>query len=397
MQTAQVNNSKFSKIPVFSSDKDLSKYLEDNFTDGLKNWIKLCVRSTVKAEMEEYRKSHMESGLQFNGFYGRDLLSTYGKVGDIPIPRFRQPTDGLQLKSLDIFSEEKQRMLKVIEKMHLLGISQRKIGKLAKECFGITFSKDRVGKIYRELVENEQVNINSKILDDSYEFLLIDGLWEKTKGMGWDENSSVLLCALGIKPSGERVIIGFSLAGDESAESYGSLLKNLKERGLAGDKLKLIISDDCGGAKVACDQYYPATPLQSCIVHKMRNVICKTSKVNKENVIGDIKKVFSCQDKESAIALAKEVAKKYQVAEPKAMASLRFNLESCFTYMDFPKELWNKIRTTNILEREFREVRRRIRVFDDSFQSADSANMYANSVFSYLNGNYPSKGLHTNA
>lgn len=396
MQTAQINSNRFSKLPVFDSDKALSKYLEDNFVDSLKNWIRLYVKTMVKAEMEEFRKER-EDILQFNGCYGRNLVSTFGKVPEIPIPRFRQGVDNLQLKSLDIFSEEKQKMLKVIEEMHMLGISQRKISKLSHDCFGINFSKDSVGKIYKELVENEQVNINSKVLDDNFDYLLIDGIWEKTKGCGWDNNKSVLLCALGIRPDGKRVVVGFQLAESESAENWGTLIKSIKTRGLMGKNLKLIISDDGGGSKVACEQLYPDVPVQNCIVHKMRNVMSKTSKGNKLNVIADVKKIFECTDKKSAVELSQAVVKKYLVTEPRAMESLRFNLESCFTYFTFPKEDWSKIRTTNILEREFREVRRRTKVFDNSFQSAESANMYANSVLNYLNDNYPSKGLHTNA
>lgn len=68
----------------------------------------------------------------------------------------------------------------------------------------------------------------------------------------------------------------------------------------------------------------------------------------------------------------------------------------CFTYLRFPKDLWSKIRTTNILEREFREVRRRMKVFDNTFQNEESANRYANTIFTNLNNNYPLKStLHT--
>ena len=110
----------------------------------------------------------------------------------------------------------------------------------------------------------------------------------------------------------------------------------------------------------------------------------------------DLKIIFQSQSENEAIEKAKAAVKKWYVVEPKATESLRHNVEYCFTYMKFPNGLWSKIRTTNILEREFREVRRRMKVFDNTFQSDESANRYANTIFSNLNNNYPLKSaLHT--
>jgi len=86
---------------------------------------------------------------------------------------------------------------------------------------------------------------------------------------------------------------------------------------------------------------------------------------------------------------AKEFVKKWYVTEEKAMNSFKFNIEDCFTYLQFPKEIWSKIRTSNILEREFREVRRRTKVFDDSFNDQESCERYANTAFTNLNKYYP--------
>lgn len=102
--------------------------------------------------------------------------------------------------------------MQLINNMHTLGISQRKIRQLAKTCLGINISKNKVGKIHSELAQKEEVNINSQNIDDDYEYLLVDGIWQKTKGYGWENNKAVLLCILGIKPNGERKIIGFKFA-----------------------------------------------------------------------------------------------------------------------------------------------------------------------------------------
>ena len=177
-----------------------------------------------------------------------------------------------------------------------------------------------------------------------------------------------------------------------------SLVKQIKDRGFKGTNLKLAIADDHQSIKNAVERYFPGLPVQLCIIHKMRNVINKTKFKNRKAVADDIKSIFQSQSKEEAMEKAKATVKKWYMVESKAMESLRFNIEYCFTYMQFPKNIWSKIRTTNILDREFREFRRRMKVFDNTFQNEESANRYTNSIINYLNSYYPLKGgLHTNA
>jgi len=393
----QTNHTTIKKLPVFSTEKDLQKFLEQNMADNLKQLIKVAVQIMVKSEMELFR-AQFEEKLQFNGTYFRQMLSTFGRIENIPIPRFRTPVENMQLKTLGVFGEEKDRFSELIGQMHLMGISQRKIKQLTKICLNTNISKDRVGAIYKELAEREEMNINGQILDDDFEYLILDGIWEKTKGYGWDDNRSTLLCALGVRSNGQRKILGFILARSEDIENWKRLLQDIKKRGLKGGNLKLIIADDHPAIKTAADGIYTNIPIQLCIVHKMRNVLRKTSYKNKTAMAEDLKIIFQSQTEEEGIEKAKQTVKKWYVAEPKATESLRHNIEYCFTYMKFKKELWSKLRTTNILEREFREVRRRMKVFDNTFQSNESANRYANTIFTNLNNNYPlESALHTKA
>lgn len=383
------------KLPIFSGEKELQKFLEQNMADNLKQLIKITVQIMVKTEMESFRQQFDEK-LQFNGNYYRQMFSTMGKVSDIPIPRFRTPVNDMELKTLSVFEDEKDRFTSLIGQMHLMGVSQRKVKQLVKVCLDTNISKNRVGAIHKELAEREEMQINHQLLDDDYEYLLLDGIWEKTKGYGWESNDSVILCVLGIRTNGERKILAFTIVRNENTESWKTLLSQIRKRGLKGNNLKLIISDDHSAIKPAVDTVYPDTAIQLCIVHKMRNVLTKTSYNNKTSMAEDLKLIFQSQTLEKGIEKAKQTVKKWYVAEPKATASLRHNIEYCFTYMQFPKEIWSKIRTTNILEREFRELRRRMKVFDNTFQNPESAERYTNTMMTWLNNNYPLReSLHT--
>lgn len=401
MIPTQINGTKkVRRLPVFDDNYQLEKFLTENFTESLKQMIKVVVKTMVKTEMESFRRQFDEK-IHFNGYYDRNMVSSWGRVDDIPVPRFRRNNQDLNFnpRSLNVFDEEKQKFEKLISEMHLLGISQRKIKHLSQVCLGIPVSKDRVGRIYKEFADREEMNINGQILTDDFQYIFLDGIWEKTKGYGWDDdNKTVLLCALGVKPNGERKIVGFTLARSEDEKAWVRLLKNIYDRGLKGNNLKLAVSDDTQSLKNALGEYYPNIPVQTCIVHKIRAVMFKTKFTNRKALGVDLKTIFASQSKKEALDKTKAVVRKWYMTETKAMASLRYNIEYCFTYFDFPRDSWSHLCTNNMLEREFRELRRRMKVFDNTFQSEESANRYANTIISYLNQNYPlNNKLHTNS
>lgn len=380
----------------FNSDKELSDFLLANLTDSLKQSIRITVRIMIKQEMENLRKEVNEK-LSFNGSYTRSMTSGLGQVSDIAVPRFREkPMAELPLTSTAVFDQEKEKFLKVVAEMHRLGISQRKVAALCENCFGVKVSKNRVGSVHRELAREESLKINSRALSDEFSQIMADGIWVKCKNFGLAEDKKVvLLCVLGIKEDGERRIIGFRQAESEDFESWSSLLEDIKKRGPAGKNLKLLTADDNGGLAKAASYLYPKVPLQICIAHKMRNVITKTRYKNRSIIASDLKPVYQAETREQAVSLMRQFSRKWYVAEEKAVKSLRFNFERTLTYFDFPKDIWKKIRTTNILEREFREVRRRIKVFDNSFDNSQSLMNYGNTIFDYLNNHYPASSIHT--
>lgn len=383
------------------TEAELSKYLESNFTQSLCHLIRVTVKTMIKIEMEEFRKEmHDVIGtIHFNGNYNRQLVGPFGTVEDIPVPRFRDNPTTFVPETLSVFEDEKAKFLRVMAELHRLGVSERKVDHIARLCFKTKVTPGKLGAVYKVLADQEAANINSLSLTDDYCYLLADGLWIKAKGYGWEEEKAVILCVLGVKPDGTRTIIGFTVARDESYESWHELLTGIKHRGLMGKNLELIISDDGKGFDSAIAQLFPHTKHQVCLVHKMRNVLTKTSFKHKKEMGEDLSTAFSQNTKEQALLQIKAICKKWYVVEPKAIDSLKYHIMDTLTYFDFDQKLWHRIRTNNILEREFREVRRRIKVMDSSFNSTESATRYTGSIINYLNQHYPAgknPKLHTN-
>jgi putative transposase len=106
---------------------------------------------------------------------------------------------------------------------------------------------------------------------------------------------------------------------------------------------------------------YPFKPHQRCIAHKMRNVACKLKAAHKAACLMGLKLIFAAQSRTEAIGRFKQWKAQWEVYEESAVHCLEKYLHECLTYFNFEKEVWRKIRTTNAIERSFREVRRRTR------------------------------------
>jgi len=84
----------------------------------------------------------------------------------------------------------------------------------------------------------------------------------------------------------------------------------------------------------------------------------------------------------------KTMEQRWQTLAPNAVTSLLHHVDLSTTYLNFPRELWSKIRTTNILDRAFREVRARTHVHFDHYQNPESSNRYHQSLLADLNQRY---------
>lgn len=370
---------------ALSSEKELNQYLLDSFGSNLKQAIKSTVSILVRAEMEKLRQDIGEHPV-FNGSYPRHLVSPVGKIENIPIARFRTGNEKYDLSTLKVFDEEKGRFYDLIAEMHASGISQRKIDKLCKHAFGKAVPPATTKKVFGELLEQEAFQTNKQPLAGvSFDYLYADGLWNTVVGKLTGEGKDrVVLAVSGYSiERNEHRFLGFLLADAEDAESWKKLLLDLQKRGLDFGKAKLLSADGGGGLLSAVESVFPDVKVQLCLAHRYRNVLKHTGSKNKKEMGKDLKKLTESETKEEFLKKAKEMEQKWQVLEPRAMSSLLWKLELSTNYFAFPKEDWIHIRTTNKLERAFREVRRRTAIQNHHFQSDASATNYMNSAMMY--------------
>ena len=169
-----------------------------------------------------------------------------------------------------------------------------------------------------------------------------------------------LLKAHGITESGGRTLLGVYLGGTESAESWKLALEDLTERRLSPPLL--VISDGSAGLIRAVKDLWPTVVRQRCIVHRMRNVLSRVPKKDHARIRQAMNRIFYAATLDEALDAARHFAEVWGRVYPSAVETLGRDLSDCLTFFRFPRGHWKRLRTSNALERCFREVKRRTRV-----------------------------------
>jgi transposase-like protein len=265
----------------------------------------------------------------------------------------------------------------------VLGISTRKVAEALLPVLGERVSASTVSRVGKQLDEVVEA-FHRRRLRNRYRVLVFDGVVIARK-TGAGAIRRPVLVVLGIRADGKKEIIDFRLAHGESTIAWEAFLNDLNERGLTGEGVKLIVADGGAGLLAALPLVYPQIPLQRCWAHKIRNILDKCKKKDRESMKGDLHKIIYAENKTQARKAARRLADNWQNIYPKAVRCLRDDLDDLLSYFMFTTHKWrNATRTTNAIERRFREVRRRTRPMGVFYDKTSVARILF-AVFTYEN------------
>jgi len=351
------------------------------------NMVKLILESSLEEEMLEelqasrYRRSELRKG------YERDLYTRFGVIKALRIPRARESYPS---KVLPRYQRRQEEINQTVRDMFLARASTRQAGEVLTKVKGEKVSAQTVSRITRSLDMEVQL-FHSRPLLDVYRYRFFDGISLKVKGAGKVHKKQVL-CAYGVTRNGEREIINFRQAADESEVKWESFLRNLYDRGLGDKGCHLITTDGCPGLHKALETVYPYIAKQRCWVHKLRNVSNKLRMRDREECLAGVKLIYPAQHRKEVIRKYKEWESKWEPLYPRAVSCLEKDLDELLSFFGTPLVHREKVRTTNVIERAFREVRRRIRPMN-CFTNSRSVDRILYGVISHLNQFWKEKPL----
>ena len=204
-----------------------------------------------------------------------------------------------------------------------------------------------------------------------------------------------MLVAYGVLPAGQRQILAYHFAQGESETAWLEFLQDLFLRGLEGKNLKLIVTDGGKGLRAALPVVFPCVPQQLCWAHKLRNIAEKVRR-REGSCVAQAAAIYRAHNKNQALLAFRLWRQAWQHRRPNAVACVERDLDNLLSFFRVPQSHWKKVRSTNVIERAFRVVRRRTRPMS-SFSNTESCDRIIYGVLSHLNSSWesPSMNLHT--
>ena len=190
-----------------------------------------------------------------------------------------------------------------------------------------------------------------------YVYLWVDGAHFRIR---LEEDRLCTLIVIGVRPDGTKELLAVEDGYRESQESWASVLRNLKRRGMRAPVVA--VGDGALSFWAALGQVWPETREQRCWVHRLANVLDKLPKRLKPKAKRALREIMHADTRAQAVEGIERFEEDYGAKYPKAVASLRRDEDKLLTYFDFPAEHWVNLRTTNVIESPLATVSLRQRV-----------------------------------
>jgi transposase-like protein len=334
--------------------------LSENGFEGMANAMQILFNEAMKIERSQYLKAAPyqrteERQSYANGFKEKTVNTRLGKL-ELRVPQTR---DSQFYPSALERGERSERALKLaVAEMYVQGVSTRKVATITKELCGLEVTSTQVSRAAK-LLDQELETWRNRPLSQ-VEYLILDARYEKVRVDGSVRDCAVLV-AIGVFPSGYRSVLGVSVSLSEAEVHWREFLSSLKKRGMHG--MKLVVSDAHEGLKAARKAIMPGVPWQRCQFHLMQNAMQYIPKIEmRKQVAQDLRSIFNARDLNDANEKLNRFVELYKDTAPKIATWAESNIPEGLSVFQLPEEHRKRMRTTNMLERQNKEIKRRTRV-----------------------------------
>ncbi|HEU5118093.1 MAG TPA: IS256 family transposase [Isosphaeraceae bacterium] len=338
----------------------IGELLAEHGFDGMTQALTVLLNEVMKLERAQalgagpYERSEGRRG-HANGFKPKAVQTRMGAL-ELQVPQAR----GIDFypSSLEKGVRSERALKLAVAEMYVQGVSTRKVAAITEQLCGTQISSVQVSRAAAAL-DAELETWRDRPLGEM-PYLILDARYEKIRH-GGSVVSCAVLVAIGIDARGHRSILGTSVSLSEAEPHWRDFLASLQDRGLHG--VRLIASDAHAGLKEALRARFPGVPWQRCQFHLSQNAMAYVPKMAMRKEVGaSLRAVFDAPDRAEAERQLDLAVKKYRTTAPRLADWMEANVPEGLTAFALPSSHRRRLRTTNMLERINREIKRRTRV-----------------------------------
>ncbi len=328
--------------------------------DFLRGLVERVVQQVLEAEMSNflgagaYERNAERRGWR-NGFKPRVLKTRVGKL-ELLVPKDREGQ--FQTELFERYQRSEKALVLSMLQMYIEGVSTRKVSAITEALCGLEVSRSQVSALAEKL-DGELSAWRHRRLEKACPYLVIDARYERVRRAGQVVSQGVLV-AVGISEEGYREVLGAWVADSESEASWGQVFGELKQRGLRG--VRYVVSDDHGGLVRAVGRHFQGAAWQRCQVHFLRNALALCGAQQKPLAAALLKSITEAPTRAAAIEAIRQAVAELEKRAPKVAALLEEHGEEILAVYALPEAHRKQMRTTNLLERQNQELKRRTRV-----------------------------------
>ena len=352
-------------IPDSTTFSQALELLTETGFEGMANAIQLLMNEAMKIERSQfleagpYERSPDRIGYA-NGFKNKQVKTRVGDI-DLKVPKVRglaPDAEPFYPSSLERGLRSERALKLSVAEMYVQGVSTRKVAEITKQLCGTEISSQQVSRAAK-LLDDELETWRTRTLGE-HAYVVLDARYEKVRH-GGKVISVALLIAVGIDVDGMRTVLGVSVSLSEAEVHWRDFLQGLVKRGLHG--IKLITSDDHVGLKAARQAVFSGVAWQRCQFHLQQNATAYVPRLEmRPRVAADIRAIFNAQDLEEAERLLAKTVEAYRESAPKLATWMEESIPEGLAVFALPLSHRRLLRTSNMLERLNREIKRRTRV-----------------------------------
>lgn len=339
--------------------------MEEWLRTKTRGWIENMVNEELDAALGTGRYERTEERVGYRkGKRPRTFTTRNGKHS-LAMPRgayFEAGPDGKKEWTSRIVPRYSRRTEAVEESLvqaYLSGTNTRRIQRaLSPLLEGAALSKSTVSRIVARLEAEFETWRRRPLGQEDIGFLYLDGFRLKIR-VGGKVESVPVLCAIGVRSDGERVLLTLDVRTSESEAAWSAVMEDLAARGVKAPVLAVI--DGSQGLEKAVKATWPWIDVQRCTKHKLTNLYTHAPKRRYDEIKEDYHSIVYADSENAARKAWDRFEKKWEKTCPKVVASLREGGEALLTFFNYPKSMWKMLRTTNGIERLNEEFRRRVK------------------------------------